>query len=190
IASGDVVGMITNGIKTISSAINLFTKDRKIERQIKEYQKQLDQLGKTYDEIAKKMSNSDANYYENSNAILKNLDDQERKIRQMMRAEDDKKKSDQEKMKAYDDQLKAIQNSREDLQKAIRDMRLQTDINTLSDNITNALVSAFAAAEDSIDYHVQAFADFCKNAVEYSLNLNYISHVVTKSLSLYDNVIL
>lgn len=182
IASGDVVGMITNGIKTISSAINLFTKDRKIERQIKEYQKQLEQLGKTYDEIAKKMSNSDANYYENSNAILKNLDDQERKIRQMMRAEDDKKKSGKEKMKAYDDQLKAIQNSREDLQKAIRDMRLQTDINTLSNNITNALVSAFEAGEDSIDNLDKAFDDFIKNAVANSLKLNLIAPVVEKML--------
>src|SRR5690606_26266048 len=146
-----VVGMVVNGIKTISSAIALFTKDRKIERQIKEYQKQLDQLGKTYEELAKKMGYSDTNYYANAEAQLKNLEAQKKQVEQMMAAEDSKKKTDKDKMKSYEDQLKSIQTAREDLENSIRQMRLQTDINSLAQSITDALTGAFEAGEDGID---------------------------------------
>ena len=178
IASGDVVGMVTNGIKTISSAINLFTKDRGIERKIQEYQKQLESLVDTYESLAKKMSDSDANYYNNSDALLKNLDDQEKKIKQMMDAEDDKKKTDKDKMKSYQDQLKGVQTAREELEKSIREMRLQTDINSLAKTITDALVGAFEAGEDGIHAMDDAFDKFIKNSLANSARLKFVQDLI------------
>lgn len=187
IASGDVVGMITNGIKTISSAINLFTKDRKIERQIKEYQKQLDQLGKTYDALAKKMADSDTNFYGNSEAALRNLKAQERQIIQMQQAERSKKKSDAEKLKAYDQELLNNRNQQLELEKSIREMRLQTDINSLAKSITDALVGAFEAGEDGIHAMDKAFDDFIKNSLANSVRLKFIQGFVEDMLADVDD---
>jgi len=183
IASGDVVGMITNGIKTISSAINLFTKDRKIERQIKEYQKQLEQLGKTYDELAKKMGNSDTDYYSNAQAQLKNLADQEKALIKIREAERSKKKSDGEKIKSIDQQILDNRNQQLELEQSIRQMRLQTDINSLAQSLTDALTGAFEAGEDSIDALDKAFDKFIKNSLANSVRLKFIQKIVDDMLT-------
>ena len=187
IASGDVVGMVVNGIKTISSAIALFTKDRKIERQIKEYQKQLDQLGKTYDELAKKMGYSDTDYYSNADAQLKILKERETALIKMRDAERSKKKSDSEKIKAYEQEILDTKNQQLELEQSIRQMRLQTDINSLAQSVTDALVGAFEAGEDGIDAMDKAFDKFIKNSLANSVRLKFIQELIDDMLKDVDD---
>ncbi len=187
IASGNPIGIITGSIKLLSNAINLFnTKDKKLQKQIDAYKDQLDSLGKAYDRLQGKLSNSDTNYYDNQNLVLKNLDEQEKAVRAMMKAEDDKKKTDKDKMKAYRDQLDEIDKRREDVEKAVRQMRLQTDINSLSQSIADALLSAFEAGEDGIESMDKAFDKFIKNALVNSLRLKFINPIVEDMVNKLD----
>ncbi|WP_286710221.1 MULTISPECIES: phage tail tape measure protein [Sphingobacterium] len=187
ITSGDVLGMITNGVKFLSSAIDLFnTKDKKLQKQIDAYKTQLDSLGKAYDRLQGKLSNSDTNYYDNQNLVLKNLNEQEQAVRAMMKAEEEKKKTDKDKMKAYRDQLDEIDKRREDVEKAARQMRLQTDINSLSQSIADALLSAFEAGEDGIESMDKAFDKFIKNVLVNSLRLKLINPIVEDMVNKLD----
>ncbi len=187
IASGNPIGMITGGIKILTNAISLFnTKDKKLQKQIDAYRDQLDSLGKAYDRLQGKLNNSDTNYYDNQNLVLKNLNEQEQAIRAMMKAEEDKKKTDKDKMKAYRDQLDEIDKRREDVEKAVRQMRLQTDINSLSQSIADALLSAFEAGEDGIESMDKAFDKFIKNALVNSLRLKLINPIVEDMVNKLD----
>ncbi|WP_282638093.1 hypothetical protein [Sphingobacterium thalpophilum] len=187
IAKGDVIGSVANGVKFLTSAISLFnTKDKKLQKQIDAYKEQLDSLGKAYDRLQNKLNNSDTNYYENQAQTLKNLEDQEKAIRAMMKAEEDKKKTDKEKIKSYRDQLDDINKRREEIEKAVRQMRLQTDINSLSQSITDALLSAFEAGEDGIESMDKAFDKFIKNALVNSLRLRLINPIVEDMVNKLD----
>ncbi len=187
IAKGDVIGSIANGVKFLSSAISLFnTKDKKLQKQIDAYKTQLDSLGKAYDKLQGKLNDSDTNYYDNQNQALKNLDEQEKAVRAMMKAEEDKKKTDKDKMKAYQDQLDEIDKRREDVEKSVRQMRLQTDINSLSQSIADALLSAFEAGEDGIESMDKAFDKFIKNALVNSLRLKLINPIVEDMVNKLD----
>ncbi len=187
IASGNPIGMITGGIKVLTNAISLFnTKDKKLQKQIDAYKDQLDSLGKAYDRLQGKLNNSDTNYYENQDLVLKNLDEQEKAVRAMMKAEEDKKKTDKEKIKSYRDQLDDINKRREEIEKAVRQMRLQTDINSLSQSITDALLSAFEAGEDGIESMDKAFDKFIKNALVNSLRLRLINPIVEDMVNKLD----
>ncbi|MEN5232292.1 phage tail tape measure protein [Sphingobacterium faecium] len=123
IASGDVMGIITNGIKTLSSAISLFTKDRGIERKIQDYQRQIEALGKSYETLQKKMNGNDTNYYANSDQLISNLKEQKRLLEESAIAEEKKKKTDKEKAKGYRDGAEAVEKQIEDTENAIRQMR-------------------------------------------------------------------
>lgn len=186
IASGDVMGIITNGIKTLSSAISLFTKDRGIERKIQDYQRQIEVLGKSYEALQKKMNGNDTNYYANSDQLIANLKEQQRLLEQSAKAEEDKKKTDKEKVKGYKEQSEAINKQIEDTENAVRQMRLQTDINSLAQSITDALVGAFESGEDGIDAMDKAFDKFIKNSLANSVRLKFVQKIIDDMLNQVD----
>ncbi|MGJ1321448.1 phage tail tape measure protein [Sphingobacterium faecium] len=186
IASGDVMGIITNGIKTLSSAISLFTKDRGIERKIQDYQRQIEALGKSYEVLQKKMNGNDTNYYANSDQLIANLKEQQRLLEQSAKAEEDKKKTDKEKVKGYKEQSEAINKQIEDTENAVRQMRLQTDINSLAQSITDALVGAFESGEDGIDAMDKAFDKFIKNSLANSVRLKFVQKIIDDMLNQVD----
>src|SRR5690606_27654448 len=151
IASGNVVGIITNGVKTLASAINLFSKDKKFERQIKEYQRQLDSLGRSFAKLQDQISNSvGESFYKDSRAAIANLQQQQKAVQSMLRAEQSKKKTDQEKVREYRDQLDSLSKEIKDIERTISETLVQTTFKSLSDELANALVSAFEAGEDAI----------------------------------------
>lgn len=182
-ASGDYIGAVVNTIKTIGSVINLFSKDRKIERKIKDYQGQLEALGNTYDKLVRKMSDSDTDYYKKSDAVLKNLQEQEKVLKQMLQAEESKKKTDKEKVNSYKNSIQQIQQARADLEASIREMRLQTDVNNLAKSITDALVGAFEAGEKGIESMEKAFDDFIKQSLANSARLNFVQGIIEEMLN-------
>ncbi|MGA6117422.1 tape measure protein [Sphingobacterium anhuiense] len=182
IASGDVVGIVVNGIKTLSSAISLFTKDRGIERKIQDYQRQIEALGKSYEAIQRKMNGNDTNYYGNSDQLIANLKEQQRLLEQSAKAEEDKKKTDKEKVKGYKEQSEAINKQIEDTENAVRQMRLQTDINSLAQSITDALAGAWESGEDGIEAMDKAFDKFIKNSVANSARLKFVQKIIDDML--------
>jgi len=180
IASGDVVGMITNGVKFLSSAIDLFnTKDKKIQKQINAYKEQLESLGKAYDKLQKQISSSVGDsFYTDSNKAIENLKTQIRILQESANAESNKKKADREKIKAYLDEIEGKYQTIEDIQKSITENLVQTTFKDLSASLADALVTAFEAGESAVDSLDETFDKFIKNALVNSLKLKMIEPIV------------
>lgn len=184
IMSGDVMGMIQNGIKTLSSVFKLFSKDKGLERQIKAYQKQLDELGVTYNKLQYLINNSvGESIYSDSKKAIENLKQQQRLLQQSLKAEEEKKKTDQEKVKAYKKEIESISYQIKELEKSIVENLVQTTFKQLADELTNALVSAFEAGENAVDSLDKVFDNFIKKALVNSLKLKMIEPIVNEMVS-------
>jgi len=187
IAKGDVLGSVANGVKFLSSAIDLFnTKDKKLQKQIDAYKGQLDALGKSYDTLQSKMNGSDTNYYANSDQLIANLKQRQVVLNQMAQAEEDKKKTDKEKVKGYYEEIDSVAKQIEDIELSVRQMRLQTDINSLSQSITDALLGAFEAGEEGIESMDKAFDKFIKNAIVNSARIKMINPIIEDMVNQLD----
>ncbi|MEN5235793.1 hypothetical protein [Sphingobacterium faecium] len=188
--TGGPIGMVTGGIKILSSAFGLFRgiHDKKLQSQIAEYQEQLDGLSKSYDKLQQSISNATGmEFYDNSESSLNNIAEQENAIKQMMSLEQEKKKKDENKIKEYEKQLDGLEQKRESIEKSMTQMRLQADVKQMSQTISNALFSAFDSGQDAIGSLDETFDKFIKNALMNSLKLRLIAPVVEKMLKDIDN---
>lgn len=188
--TGGPIGMVTGGIKILSSAFGLFRgiHDKKLQSQIAEYQEQLDGLSKSYDKLQQSISNATGmEFYDNSESSLNNIAEQENAIKQMMNLEQEKKKKDENKIKEYEKQLDGLEQKRESIEKSMTQMRLQADVKQMSQTISNALFSAFDSGQDAIGSLDETFDKFIKNALMNSLKLRLIAPVVEKMLKDIDD---
>ncbi len=180
IASGNPISIISGSIKTLTSALVLFnTKDKKLQKQIDAYKTQLASLGKAYDTLQRRISNSvGENYYSDSDKAIVNLKQQQRLLADMAKAESEKKKSDKDKVKSYYDEIDSINKQIEDIQKSITENLVQTTFKDLSASLADALVTAFEAGESAVDSLDETFDKFIKNALVNSLKLKMIEPIV------------
>lgn len=180
IAIGNPISIISGSIKTLTSALDFFnTKDKKLQKQIDAYKTQLDSLGKAYDTLQRRISNSvGENYYSDSDKAIANLKEQQRILADMAKAEEDKKKTDKEKVRGYYDEIDSINKQIEDIQKSITENLVQTTFKDLSASLADALVTAFEAGESAVDSLDETFDKFIKNALVNSLKLKMIEPIV------------
>lgn len=182
LASGNPVDVVTGSIKLLTSAINLFnTKDKKLEKQIKGYQLQLDSLGKSYKQLERDVNNAVGNdIYTDQTAQIENLKKQQQELIKMRNAENDKKKTDAGKVKEFQDQIDSIPGQIDDINKAISQNLIQGTFRDLSNSLSDALSEAFKTGEDGIASMDDAFNGFIANAIKNSLKLSILEPVVKK----------
>ncbi|QDZ63220.1 hypothetical protein EVD20_12055 [Elizabethkingia bruuniana] len=152
IASGDIAGMITAGVKLIGSIFSALSGDKKKERAIKREAEALKELKSAYEDLAyaaDKALGSDK--YDSEKRSLQNIRDQQARLREMYRLEADKKKSDKGKMQDYQEQIKVLDRQYQDLVDSIAKDFLQTDAKDLASQFTDGLVEALAKGEDALD---------------------------------------
>ncbi|EFK57361.1 phage tail tape measure protein [Sphingobacterium spiritivorum] len=180
IATGNPVAIVTASIKALTSVIDIFnTKDKKLQKQIDKYQEQLYSLTKSYDRLQRSISNSvGESFYSDSEKAINNLKEQQQKLQDMAKAEEDKKKTDKDKAKSFRDEMDKIDQEIEDIRKSITESLVQTSFKELSNELADALVSAFEAGESAIDAMDDTFDKFIKNALANSLKLKMIEPIV------------
>ncbi len=181
ITNKDPIAVVTGSIKLLTSAIALFgTKDKKLQKQIDDYKKQLDSLGKAYKQLERDVNNSvGESYYSDSAAQIKNLEAQQAQLEKMRDAEAKKKKSDAAKVQEYQDQIDDIPNQIEDITKAISQNLIQTTFKDLSTSLADAFNEAFAAGEDAAGRFDDAFNKVIVNAIQNSLKLKLLEPIIS-----------
>ncbi len=180
IKNADPVAIVSGSIKLLSSAIDLFnSKDRKLNRQIEVYKEHLDSLGKAYAKLERDVNNSvGESYYTDSAKQIENLKQQEAELIKARDAEASKKKSDKSKVQEYNNAISEIPNKIEDINRAVSQMLLQSNFKEFSQNLSDALVSAFETGENSIDAMNDTFDKFIKKAVANSIQLKIIQPII------------
>ncbi|GAA4795318.1 hypothetical protein GCM10023231_24670 [Olivibacter ginsenosidimutans] len=150
-----------------------------MQKQIKGYETALKALGYQYDQLQRKIDDSvGKSYYNDSEAAIANLQQQIKNLAAARDAESKKKKKDQSAIDGYNEAIINAQNAIEDINKSVSEQLLQTNFKQLSDNIANALLSAFEAGEDGIKAMDDTFDQFIKNALANSLKLKLIEPLI------------
>lgn len=181
IATGNPVDIVTGSIKLLTNAIEIFNvKDKRLNKQIKGYQEQLESLGRSYKQLERDVNNSvGESIYSNQGAQIENLKKQQEELIKMRNAENDKKKTDDNKVKEYQAQIDAIPGQIEDIEKSISQNLIQGTFRELSNSLADALSEAFKAGEDGIDKMDGVFNNFIGNAIKNSLKLKLLDPIVS-----------
>lgn len=171
IASGNIAGMISAGIKLIASIGKALSGDQKKERSIKRQAAALKELETRYNELAFAAERAfGAAKYDGQRDLIRNLEQQKIAIEAMMRTESSKKKADKGKIADYKAQISQINQSITELKEGIISDVLQTEIPDMAAKIGDALLDAFGKGEDGVKAVNAAFDDMVKNIMRNQLN--------------------
>lgn len=192
ISSGDPTAIISGGVSLITSAISLFdSTSRRIKREMKQHQKQLNVLQRMYSQVQYDVENSvGEDYYANQQKAIENLKQQKAEYQELARLEKSKKKKDRDdsKVQEYLASAEDAERQIQDIEQEIRETLVQTSFKDLANDLADAWAEAFSDMEDSAESFDEIWNETISNAVKNSLKLKVIEPVVndfTTALSDY-----
>ena len=192
IASGNPLDVIQGGVGLISSAISLFdSTSRRIRREMKQHEKQLKVLQRTYAQISWETDNAvGEQYYSSAQKEIENLKKQRREYQQLARLEQSKKSKDRDDNKVQEYWQNAEDAARQikDLEREITESLVQTNFRDLANELADAWAECFSNMEDSAESFDEVWNTTIANAVKNSLKLKLIEPVVndfTQTLANY-----
>lgn len=155
--------------KTIGSLFNI--KDKKKEREIQRQIKNIETLGKAYDELKEKMEAawSAASFSDMNKQTLQNVDAQIASYQAMIKAEQDKKKTDKDRIEEWEDAIEELKKTRKELeQQAIEEMGGigETNYKDAAQAFADAWVDAFNESEDALLALQETFDDYITNLIK------------------------
>lgn len=148
-ASGNIVQGIQGTASAITSLINLFSGDRRKERNIRRLQGQIDALEKSYDELGgaveEAYSTDASELIEQQNELL---EQQKILIQNQIAEERSKKDTDEERIKEWENQIDEINKQIEENKEKALDAIFGEDLKSAIDNFATAYADAWANGED------------------------------------------
>lgn len=148
-ASGNIVQGIQGTVLAITSLINLFSGDRRKERNIQRLQDQIDALEKSYDKLGEAVeeaySTDASELIEQQNELL---EQQKILIQNQIAEERSKKDTDEERIKEWENQIDEINKQIEENKEKALDAIFGEDLKSAIDNFATAYADAWANGED------------------------------------------
>lgn len=148
-ASGNIVQGIQGTASVITSLINLFSGDRRKERNIQRLQGQIDALEKSYDELGEAVeeaySTDASELIEQQNELL---EQQKILIQNQIAEERSKKDTNEERIKEWENQIDEINKQIEENKEKALDAIFGEDLKSAIDNFATAYADAWANGED------------------------------------------
>lgn len=157
--------------KTIGSIFGIGNKDKKKEREIQRQIKNIETLGKAYDELKEKMETawSADDLRTQTKDTVANLDSQIASYQAMIKAEEDKKKTDHARIEEWQDAIEELKKTRKELeQQAIEEMGGigETNYKDAAQAFADAWVDAFNESEDGLKALQETFDDYITNLIK------------------------
>lgn len=175
IASANPVQIIKGIAGVVKGMAQIFNGDRKKERRIKEWAKEVEGLKEKYEELKNQVKEAlGEDVYADQQKIIANLRQQQALLTKMMNEEKSKKKSDSNKVKDYQNQINAIDQQIEEMYDNITKSILQTDAKELASQLADALIEAYGKGEDAASAYGKVADDVMKNAVKNALKLQLL----------------
>ncbi|RKT01106.1 tape measure protein [Chryseobacterium defluvii] len=177
--SGNYGQMLSGIVQIISAMVKLLNGDKKREREIKQWQRAVDDLKSSYEELQKVIEKTAGEEsLSMQRELIANLKEQQRILVQMRSKESEKKKSDQDKIATYNQQIKDINSQISDLVDNFKNSITTTDFKDLSQRIADALIEAFGKGEDAAKAFDKVVEDVMRNAVANALRIKILEPAV------------
>ena len=184
IATANPLGIIQGSIGFLSSAFSLFnSRDRKAEKSIKKHEEAVTRLGRAYTELEHAVDNAlGETVYQNQNALIANLRQQQNEIYGMINDEKSKKHTDWGKVEEYQERIADANRQIEDIISEITKSITQTSAGELANQLKDALMDAFESGEDAAKAFGDIANDVLKNAVANALKLQFLEEPLQQAI--------
>lgn len=184
IATANPLGIIQGSIGFLSSAFSLFnSRDRKAEKSIKKHEEAVTRLGRAYTALEHAVDNAlGETVYQNQNALIANLRQQQNEIYGMIADEKSKKHTDWGKVEEYQERIADANRQIEDIISEITKSITQTSAGELANQLKDALMDAFESGEDAAKAFGDIANDVLKNAVANALKLQFLEKPLQQAI--------
>lgn len=184
IATANPLGIIQGSIGFLSSAFSLFnSRDRKAEKSIKKHEEAVTRLGRAYTALEHAVDNAlGETVYQNQNALIANLRQQQNEIYGMINDEKSKKHTDWGKVEEYQERIADANRQIEDIISEITKSITQTSAGELANQLKDTLMDAFESGEDAAKAFGDIANDVLKNAVANALKLQFLEKPLQQAI--------
>lgn len=171
-----VVSGITGIIGSIAKA-----HDKKLDKAIQRSQLEVKKLSNDYKNLQSVIERQlGAVTQSRSKEMIANLQKQQEEVQKQMKAEQDKKDSDASKIEDYKQQYIELGEQIKYFYEDLASEQFGIDLKGWSDQISEALVNAFANGEDAAKAFDDTVADIMRNVIKEMISLNVIKPAMNK----------
>lgn len=189
-----VIGYILIAIEAVASIITSIVgiNDKEKEKSIKEIQRKIDALTRSYENLKKAMDDAwNISELQNfSDNAIKNLEVTNQMIRSQIALEQDKKKSDQDKINEYyrtiEDNEKKIKELQESRIQEAGGLGSKANWKSAAQDFADAWVDAFNEGSDTLDALNKKFDDLIANMIKKQVMLRVVSKYLEPIFKMID----
>lgn len=187
-AASGIIGIIAASLTAVATLFKTIfnVHEAKLEKSIKEHQRQLKKLEAEYDNLSDAISNSFSGFQlgTNTQAAIQNLEKQNEQYRAMIENEKDKKDSDEDQIADWQqtikDNLKKAQELRQQYFNELGGLGTGSDVRDAAEGFVDAWADAFGETSDGISGLKKQFNDFMKNIVKKQAYMKIADHWINK----------
>lgn len=183
LTSGNPVQMASSALSFIPNIIGSIAKahDKKLDKAIQRSQLEVKKLSNDYKNLQSVIERQlGAVTQSQSKEMIANLQKQQKEVQKQMEAEQDKKDSDASKIEDYKQQYIELGEQIKYFYEDLASEQFGIDLKGWSDQISEALVNAFANGEDAAKAFDDTVADIMRNVIKEMISLNVIQPAMNK----------
>ena len=186
-ASG-IIGIIAASLTAVASVFKAIfnVHEAKLEKSIKEHQRQLKKLEAEYDNLSDAISNSFSGFQlgTNTQAAIQNLEKQNEQYRAMIENEKDKKDTDEDQIadweQTIEDNLKKAEELRQQYFTELGGLGSGSDVRDAAESFVDAWIEAFGETGDGLSGLKKDFDDFIRNIIKKQAAMKVADHWINK----------
>lgn len=187
-AASGIIGIIAATLTAVASLFKTIfnVHEARLEKSIKEHQRQVKKLEAEYDNLSDAISNAFSGFQlgTNTQAAIQNLERQNEQYRAMIENEKDKKDSDEDQIADWQqtiaDNLKKAQELRQQYFNELGGLGTGSDVRDAAEGFVDAWADAFGETSDGISGLKEQFNDFMKNIVKKQAYMKIADHWINK----------
>lgn len=180
IATGNPLSIIQGSIGFLSSAFDLFnSRDRKAEKSIKKHEDAVTRLGRAYTALEHAVDKAlGETVYQNQNALIGNLRQQQAELLGMISDEQSKKETDWGRIEEWEEQIAEADRQIQDIIADITKSITQTSGKEAAGQLMDAIIESCEGGQDALKHLNKVYEDVAndimKKAVANALKLNFL----------------
>lgn len=183
LTSGNPVQMATSTLSFIPNIIGSIARahDKRLDKEIQRSQLEVQKLSNTYKNLQSVVERQLGSVTQSqSKEMIGNLQAQRREIEKQIEAERDKKKSDASKIEDYKQQIIELDEQLKYFYEDLAGEQFGIDLKGWADQISEALVGAFANGEDAAIAFDNTVADIMRSVIKNMISLGVIQPAMEK----------
>lgn len=187
-SAAGIIGIIALALTAIASLFKAIfgIHDAKLEKTIKNHQRQVKKLEAEYNNLSDAISNAFSGFQlgANTKAAIQDLEEQNKHYQAMIQAEKEKKSSDQDKIidweNTIEENFKKIQELRQEYLTELGGLGSGSDVRDAAEGFVDAWIEAFGETGDGLSGLKDEFDDFMRNIVKKQAYMKIADHWINK----------